>query len=142
MTINLRKAIVCSIAFFSALTIQMFAANDDVSSKCGTFAPETVARNKAVAQGKILGNDPPVLQTSHSSPSGKFLIHYDTTGINAVTSIDIDHNGISDWVDSTGIYLDYAYEVEVNQMGFPPAPPDGNYGGTPQYDFYILDLSK
>ena len=141
MTIYLRKAIVCSIAFFSAFTLQMFAANDDVSSKCGTFSPENMARNRAIAQGEIL-NDPPVLQTSHSSPSGKFLIHYDTTGINAVVLTDIDHNGIPDWVDSTGIYLDYAYDVEVNQMGFLPPPPDGNYGGTPQYDFYISDLSS
>lgn len=142
MIIYLRKAIVCSIAFFSAHTIQLFAANDDVSSKCGTFLPETIARSKAIAEGKILGNDPPVLQTSHSSPSGRFLIHYDTTGTNSVALTDIDRNGIPDWVDSTGIYLDYAYDVEVNQMGFPPAPPDGNYGGTPQYDFYIIDLSK
>ncbi|MBS1537885.1 MAG: hypothetical protein JST20_09070 [Bacteroidetes bacterium] len=141
MNITFSKAIVCSIAFFSVLTFQMFAAQDEITSKCGTYTPETISRFQAITQGKTITADRPTLQTSHSSPTGKFLIHYDTTGINAVSLTDIDKNGVPDWVDSTEIYLEYAYQIEVSEMGFPPPPSDGNAGGTPQYDFYIQDLS-
>jgi hypothetical protein len=141
MNINFFKAIVFSVAFFLALSSVAYAANEDISSKCGTFTPESLTRLNAISRGKSILDDRPILQTSHASPSGFFLIHYDTTGKDAVAPIDINQNGVPDWVDSTGIYLDYAYQIEVRDMGFPPPPSDGNAGGTPQYDFYILDLS-
>lgn len=141
MTITFCKAIVCSIAFFLAFTSQSFATNDEATSKCGTFTPESITRFQGIASGRTIAEARPTLPFTHSSPSGKFLIHYDTTGIDAVPPADADQNGVPDWVDSTGIYVDYAYEVEVNQMKFLPPPQDGSAGGTPQYDFYIRDLS-
>jgi hypothetical protein len=37
-------------------------------------------------------------------------------------------------------YAERAWEVEVNQYGFYPPPPDGTFGGNDYYDIFIRDL--
>ncbi len=72
----------------------------------------------------------PQLQTSIVSPSQKFRIHYDTTGINKPAYSVIEF--------AKGLDSVYHYQVEV--LGYPPAPGDGNAGGDDLYDFYIENL--
>ncbi len=47
------KAIVFSIAFFCAYTLPTRATErEDLPTKCGTFSPQAIARNKALFEGK------------------------------------------------------------------------------------------
>ena len=106
--------------------------------KCGTFRD---ARNNSRAH-RIL-QDTTYRQPRQrvlSSPSGRFLIHFDTTGTDKVSNIDLNHNGIPDYVDSVGYYFDYAYQKEVIEMGYNPPPPDSGIDGSDAYDIYVMEL--
>ena len=81
----------------------------------------------------------PDLSHSHVSPSGRFRIHYDTTGIDSVSSVDLDQSGIPDYVEEAARAVDTVYVIEVDTLGFQPPPPDGNDGS--EYDVYLVELS-
>ncbi|MBK9248766.1 MAG: hypothetical protein IPM69_11770 [Ignavibacteria bacterium] len=143
MTLLYFKAIVLSIAFFYAFSVPVSALeNSDLPSKCGTFSANAIARMKALRKGEKVLEERPSMPFTHTSPSGKFLIHYTNSGKDSVPQGDVDQNGIPDWVDSTGIYIDYVHKIEVEDIKFLSPPTDGTKGGTIQYDIYIMDLSK
>jgi len=79
----------------------------------------------------------PELTHQFLSPSGRFLIHYDISGPNAVPLKDENGNSIPDYVDSAAIYCDYAYAVEVLEIGYRPPPKDTVWGEA--YDVYLMD---
>src|SRR5512135_1215455 len=97
--------------------LSVHSQNDDDSyileNKCATFHPNrnTIIKDRKLAEITALNR--PVLQKSLQSQSGKFLIHYDTTGFNAVSPIDENNNSISDYIDSVAYYLDYVFRKEV-----------------------------
>lgn len=87
----------------------------------------------------------PVLQKSYDHPSGRFRIHYDTTGSGAVRNalIDANLNGVPDWVDTLGFVLDSIWNKEVIQMGFRAPVRDSFYapnGGDARFDVYLDEL--
>lgn len=73
----------------------------------------------------------PTKQATFVTPSGKFKIHYDTTGKNAIKYS----------LYELARALDSVYNFEVNIMGFPPAPEDFEMGGDNRYDVYVEDIS-
>ncbi len=73
----------------------------------------------------------PTKQATLITPSGKFKIHYDTTGIDAIQYS----------VYELAKALDSAYNFEVNIMAFPPAPDDYGMGGDSRYDVYVHNIS-
>jgi len=73
-----------------------------------------------------------------SSP-GHFRVHYDTLGYHAPDLTDGDGNGIPDYIDSTLVYLEYAWNHEINTLGFIPPIPDGGAGGGDELDVYIKE---
>ncbi len=77
---------------------------------------------------KILAR--PVLDTSIVSPSGKFRIHYDTSGTNKP--------GYS--INDLAAAFDSSYNFEVTTLGYPEPPVDNNEGGDNLYDVYVLNL--
>lgn len=72
----------------------------------------------------------PVLDTSIVSPSGKFRIHYNTSGS------DTPSYSIAD----LSIAFDSAYNYEVTFLGYPAPPTDNGAGGDNLYDVYVLNL--
>jgi len=68
----------------------------------------------------------PVLQgeETHGSPAGLFLIHYTKIGDDAVyqADVDVNLNGVPDYVDSVAIICDSVYNKIVNIMGYPALP--------------------
>ncbi len=69
---------------------------------------------------------PDATASTFISPGGKFRFTYLTTGTNAVPSTDTDPaNGVPDFVDRCASYLDYSWDLEVDQYGF-EAPPIGS----------------
>ena len=82
----------------------------------------------------------PRLQKRYTSPSGMFKIHYDTTGSNAVSLEDYDYSGISDYIEEVASSFEYAYSVEIGQLGLNIPPEDKSDHG-PEWNIYIKDIS-
>lgn len=99
--------------------------------KCGTVAllegrfkaQRGLEERRARAQAVVL------------SPSGKFRIHYDTTGPDAVPAADANGNGIPDYVERTAQYADEAWALQVGVQGFRDP-----VGAVP-YDIFFEEIS-
>jgi hypothetical protein len=112
--------------------------------KCGTEFLLQLHANRAslsVQQRSILDAylSRPDLTHAIVSPTGRFRIHYDTSGYNAVPSDDADQDGVPDYVQEAAKAFERAYRVIVDSLGYNPAPDDGGIDG-PEYDVYILNL--
>ena len=107
------------------------------ADKCGTFMGTSFRdRMKSIQKGeKILR---PTSSYSVLSSNKHFRINYEMMGIGAVDSTDKDSNGIPDYVDACGEAFEYAYSIEVDSMGFPPPPNNGENGSNP-YDIFIIE---
>lgn len=70
------------------------------------------------------------------SPGGFFKMHYDLTGIDAVSSVDNNSDGVSDFVERCAAYMDTSYDVHAS-MGYLVPPDDGGLGGDIKYDVYF-----
>ncbi len=80
----------------------------------------------------------PSRTTTVTSPSGHFAVHYNTTGIHAVSLTDIDGNGTPDYVDETINAFEDSWTREIDELGYNPPPSDGD--GV--YDIYITSLGS
>ncbi|MEX1276836.1 MAG: MXAN_6640 family putative metalloprotease [Bacteroidota bacterium] len=88
----------------------------------------------------------PLRQTSKVSPSGRFRIHYDTTGFQAPAMISTTGSpqripgSHEQYVDSVAATFDHCWEVQVTDLGYQSPPTDGGQGGGEEYDIYIGNL--
>jgi len=73
---------------------------------------------------------------------GRFRVHYTTTGIDAVPSADANLNGIPDYPEIALESLNYAWRIQVDEMGYRSPPLDDGAGGSSAIDVYLHDLSK
>jgi len=112
-------------------------------SKCGFHYLFTQdGRDYLMRRVNYENGAPAVGQKSYVTPSGLFIIHYDTTGNNAPDLTDKNSNGVPDYIDSVAYYVDEAYYFQVEQLGYKAPVPDGVRRGTEQYDIYIWDLGN
>lgn len=122
--------------------LAMFAHDGTLQEtiKCGTFLPQET--HQKLNQVYNFGfNMRSIMDQTYSSPSGKFLIHYDLEGLHAVDPTDNNSNGIPDYVDSVAFYADFVYQKEVEELGYySPLPEPG--GKTDQYDIYLYELGE
>lgn len=103
------------------------------SARCGT--PDLLRR--ANAAGKSASQtERPSNQQAHLSPSGRFLVHYDTHGSDAVRLDDVDLTGVPDFVEETALAFDDAWTLQIDKLGYaaPPLDADGIY------DVYLSDI--
>lgn len=70
----------------------------------------------------------PVRDTSIVSPKGKFRLHFNLSGYEKPAYPP----------DSLAAALDSVWEYEVNFLGYPQPPSDGDAGGDALYDVYIV----
>ncbi len=86
----------------------------------------------------------PSLQASIVTASGRFRIHFDTTGVNEPFLFDEFGNKIPNswrmYIDSVAKYIDSVYRVEVMFLGFEFNFNDDTLGGGSEYDIYIQSL--
>lgn len=130
---------------FAILMTPLYAYGDMLGNdldiyhhKCGT-----PALLELMAQGRLSKSaaSRPLTQTSAVIlPDGNFRVHYDTTGYHAPDLTDNDENGVPDYVDKTLEYLEYAWDLEINQLGFREPVSDNGAGGDDKVDFYIQDF--
>ena len=102
-------------------------------------APELSAEYRA-RLGKLAQRRPAV-QHNLLSPSGRFRVHYDTQGVNAVSPTDEDANNIPDYIDITMAVLDSIWVLQIEQLGYNPPPSDNGLGGGDEYDAYVVELN-
>ena len=113
-------------------------------SRCATFLAAEVREkfDRFSPQQQAVLTDAlarPDLPLSVVSPSGRFRIHYATTGGDAVPPEDADGNGVPDFVDETVRAFENTHDLQVGQHGY-REPPDDNGVDGPEYDVYIRDL--
>lgn len=58
----------------------------------------------------------------------RFHIYYDTTGVDAVPALDVNGNGLKDWVEETAAAMERAYRIEVDTLGYREPLDFGIYG--------------
>ncbi|HRP01399.1 MAG TPA: hypothetical protein PLE30_02015 [Candidatus Kapabacteria bacterium] len=130
--------------FFVFLSISNSFAKGKYHNKCGfnlSLDPNSIdelQRTLKLDQDRI----PKVGQKQFVSNNNLFKIHYDTTGYNAPDLTDLDNNGTPDYIDSVAYYCEYAYNVQVNEIGYKSPIPDGGNRGSDHYDIYIWDLGN
>lgn len=120
-----------------------FEADEEEPIKCLTFEINKSDRNIKNLDQILVEFDStgrPSTQCVAHSKSGRFAVHYDTSGINMVPRLDLDKNGIPDFVDSALFFLEYSYKVLIDSIGFKPPPTDSGRGGSDAWDFYLLQL--
>jgi len=110
--------------------------------KCGFGLSNSIVLNFkrfTYSQQKVLSVllQRPQLQTSMVTPSGKFRVHYDTTGANKPNYIKGD---LKASLNALAKALDSAYNYEVNILKYPPPPSDMEAGGDDRYDIYVENL--
>lgn len=136
------KALILILIIFSVFESKAQTEDNDypLTTKCATFHSNRnqFLVNKKIA--RITELNRPDLQKTHVSLSGRFLIHYDTSGFNSVSKIDVDKNGTSDYIDSVSYYFEYVYHKQVTEMGYLAPPSDNGVGGSDAYDIYILNI--
>ena len=84
-------------------------------------------------------------QKSRLSPSGRFRIHYDTTGDNTPALLNADQtqslpNTYEAYVDSAGAVFDYCWTFQIDSLGYNPPAPHIGLSGNPEYDIYIENI--
>ena len=98
--------------------------NNGEIHKCATPAHIFLHKNKATLRPETVRmlSKPFLLaqqnaSSEYLSPSGDFLIQYETTGVNAVPLQDSNNNGIPDYVEEIGIAADSSYRHHI-RLGF------------------------
>jgi len=128
------------------ITYAMGATNQDdehiLNIKCATYQ----TNNRKIVKDRKLADitdfDRPILPLQQSSATGRFLVHYDINGGNAVRNEDENKNGIPDYVDSVCYYFEHIHDIEVNQMGYLEPAKDNGKDGSDAFDIYLLNIGK
>lgn len=114
-------------------------------NKCGFHILATYYTMKTADRlTKSLLQTRPTNDTSIVSPSGRFRIHFDTTGLNQPFLVDSSGQKIKGttiaFIDSVAQICDYVYHVEIDSLGYPSPPSDSGAGGGNEYDVYVESL--
>lgn len=115
--------------------------------KCATPAFMFLHAHKAQFSAQTLAkidsynSDVPTMQgaapqLSYVSPSGKFEILYDTTGVDSVSVMDEDGNNVADYIDRVAFAADSSYRHEVKTIGFSDPIPAGS-----TYKIYVEEIT-
>jgi len=91
----------------------------------------------------------PEFSESLDSEDGHFRIWYTTDGPHAIDPTDISpSDGIPDWAQNAGEYLERAYALLIDSLGARSPIPDSsgfpgisNVGGDDRIDLYFVDMS-
>ncbi len=57
-------------------------------------------------------------RAAHTYDTEHYRFSYDTEGVDAVPPDDTDGDGVPDYVENLGIYAEYAWQVEFEELGF------------------------
>lgn len=120
--------------------------SQDAGRKCG-FGISAEAARRWQTMSSALQDElravmaPQARHTSIVSPSGRFRIHYDTSGYHEAFLLDAQFNQIPNsahaYADSVARVFDDVYQIEVLDIGY-DAPPFET--GRSTYNIYVLEF--
>lgn len=142
---NKQRFIVVILLLLSSISLNVLFSKDNHNHtrKCGlnlVLNPES--REKLQRALKYKDGQLDVGQKYFISKNNLFKIHYDTIGVHAPQITDNDKNGVPDYIDSVAYYFEYAYKVQVEEIGYKSPIPDRGGRGSDHYDVYIWDLGN
>jgi len=104
-----------------------FLARDEAPGKCATAMLAGILADATVSESvkqvlRDYADTPPLGDRAlYISPSGHFRLTYYTTGTDAVPTTDTSPaNGIPDFVERCGSYMDWSWQYEITDIGFVP----------------------
>ncbi|MBE0643146.1 MAG: hypothetical protein IH600_03615 [Bacteroidetes bacterium] len=116
------------------------------NGKCG-FAVISEAAHRLETAGPAVAADirallaPQARQTSILSPSGRFRIYYDTSGIDAAAMLAGDTlripNSAHDYAQAVAAVFDSVYQIEVLDYGFDAPPFEETLSA---YNIFVMDF--
>jgi len=136
------KAFLISIFIFLLSFYPIFSFEEETKCLTFPFLYNKDFKDRVLSTVYFDSTGRPKNQCVAYSSDGLFAVHYDTSGSNRVPLVDLNRNGIPDYVDSALYYLEYAYKVYVDVMGFDPPPKDSGRGGSDAYDFYLWEIGN
>jgi hypothetical protein len=95
----------------------------------------TAVSSTAAAQRPALASE-----QTFGAPSGQVLVHYATTGADAVPMADANTNGVPDFVDEVAATAEHAIEHYL-ALGFRRPLDDGARGSDGRIDIYLRNLN-
>lgn len=125
---------------FAFLVLMSSSQAQELGNRCGFSDRSTPSIRGKIAEG--VQQLRPTLPLFLDSPTGRFRVHYTTTGPDAVPADDATMDGIPDFVQECVEALELAWRVEVDTLGYLPPPPDAGAGGSDALDIYLRDLAK
>lgn len=131
---------VATLVIFSISTAQ---ANDGVQPpaiRCGFLTTHSEASPGHASEDFVQATRP-TLPYWIESTSGRFRLHFATSGVDAISAADEDANGVADFLDVAIATLEMAWQAYTD-MGYTAPPSDGEVGGSAAIDVYVHDLSK
>jgi hypothetical protein len=146
-----------TLAVFAFFPFQIAAAQgaspgqsaETLPEKCGLRIVAQSVRDAKAARGPDALRHAALFERTERQKSrlvGRFRVHYDTTGIDAARMLDQFKNPIpgsaDEFADSVGAIANEVWAYEVDELGYESPPPDGNGGGGPEFDIYVLNLGS
>ncbi len=121
------------------IELKLHTEIDGLSQKCGLpILAEAYAKDPEATRRIMEGYRAERLNKATDtfvSPSGRFIIEYQTSGFDAIPTYDRDNNGTPDYLEFVGKAFDRAWEVEIDSLGFRP-PPEQN--GQPKSTYSVI----
>ncbi len=126
------------IKVMSVIVLTSVVLSYGAGHRCGT----SEAIREFYSKGPMSPPDLPLwIGTEH------FKIWYDTAGYHAVYPGDDDSDGVPDYPESVGVYLENVWHILVDSLGYREPLPDTlwagdsiDYGGDPRIDVYIANV--
>ena len=100
-----------------------------------TLAQNTIDRDEEVINENCdnvdLSERPELSGDEETVETDNFVIHYTEDG---------DDEADDDYVEEVAEFVEFVYDVQVNQLGWPAPPRDCGEGGDSRYDFYLINI--
>ncbi|MFC1537825.1 MXAN_6640 family putative metalloprotease [Candidatus Latescibacterota bacterium] len=137
---------ICVLMILFAVSIRAEEHSHELAGgaiKCGTPDLLSLMQNSLNSTNSIAKiQQRTIMDNSEVSSLNHFRVHYDTTGVHAINTLDEDGNNIPDYVDSTLIFLEYAWDLQIKQLGYPEPVGDNGRAGGDEIDIYLKQFGN
>ncbi|GAB5490311.1 MAG: hypothetical protein Phog2KO_05260 [Phototrophicaceae bacterium] len=100
-----------------------------------SLAQNTIDRNEEIINENCedvdLSERPELSGDEETVETENFIIHYTEDG---------DDEADDDFVEEVADFVEFVFEVQVNELGWPAPPRDCGEGGDSRYDFYLINI--
>ena len=132
--------LISTLVISSVFTVEANSGVQPSTKRCGFLASHSETSPDNFVDGFVQATRPSLPNWIESS-SGRFRLHFATSGVDAIPTADEDANGVADFLDVAMATLEMAWQTYID-IGYTAPPSDGEAGGSAAIDVYVHDLSK